>query len=127
RARGAGAIVNQSSIAALGLGGVLDYSTSKAAVIGLTKNVAKELGRDNIRVNAIAPGGVHTEAHAIITGVDFDTDADRMQEAALRNQVLGSPIQPEDLVGAMLYLASDASRMMTGQTIVVDGGRFFLG
>jgi NAD(P)-dependent dehydrogenase (short-subunit alcohol dehydrogenase family) len=124
RARGGGAVVNQSSIAAFGLGGMLDYSTSKAALIGLTKNVALELGRDGIRVNAIAPGGVATEANAEITG---DPEFKAMAERAKQNQAIGFPIQPDDLVGPMLYLVSDASKFMTGQTIVVDGGRFFLG
>lgn len=124
RARGGGAILNQSSIAALGLMGMLDYGTSKAALIGLTKNVALELGPMNIRVNAIAPGGVATEATAMITG---DPEFEAMAERAKVNQALGVPIQPEDLVGPMLYLVSDASKMMTGQTVVVDGGRFLIG
>jgi 3-oxoacyl-[acyl-carrier protein] reductase len=124
RARGGGAIVNQSSIAACGMMGMLDYGTSKTALIGLTKNVSLELGRDAIRVNAIAPGGVATEAHAQITG-----DADFSALAARSKAVQAIPdfIHPEDLVGTMLYLVSDASRFMTGQTVVVDGGRFFLG
>ena len=123
RARGGGAIVNQSSIAAFGLAGMLDYATSKAALIGLTKNAALELGRDRIRVNAIAPGGVATEATAAILGGDVSV----MQERAQANQLIPEVIQPEDLVGPMLYLVSDASKFMTGQTLVFDGGRFFLG
>ena len=123
RARGGGAIVNQSSIAAFGLPYMLDYGTSKAALIGLTKNVAHEVGRDGIRVNAIAPGGVATMATREITGADEAT----MDERAQASQLIGKAIRPEDLVGPMLYLVSDASRFMTGQTIVVDGGRFFLG
>jgi NAD(P)-dependent dehydrogenase (short-subunit alcohol dehydrogenase family) len=125
RARGGGSIVNQSSIAALGLGGMLDYATSKAALIGFTKNLALELGRDHIRVNAIAPGGVATEANAEITGDDPGFSA--LAQRAKVNQSIGDPIQPGDLVETMLYLAGDASRFMTGQTLVVDGGRFFLG
>src|SRR5205823_5012406 len=81
RARGGGAIVNQGSIAAFGLMGMLDYATSKAALIGLTKNVALELGRDGIRVNAIAPGGVATEANATITGdPEFTAFAERAKQ-----------------------------------------------
>jgi NAD(P)-dependent dehydrogenase (short-subunit alcohol dehydrogenase family) len=124
RARGGGAIVNQGSIAAFGLMGMLDYATSKSAVIGLTKNAALELGRDNIRVNAVAPGGVATEANAMITG---DSEFKALAERAKTNQAIGLPIQPEDLVGTLLYLVSDASKFMTGQTVVVDGGRFFMG
>jgi NAD(P)-dependent dehydrogenase (short-subunit alcohol dehydrogenase family) len=123
RARGGGAIVNQSSIAAFGLGGMLDYSTSKAALIGLTKNVALEVGRDNIRVNAIAPGGVATGAAAGIVGGDVGM----MEERAKTSQLIAEAIKPDDLVGPMLYLVSDAAKFMTGQTLVVDGGRFFLG
>ena len=122
--RGGGAIMNQSSIAAFGLGGMLDYSASKAALIGLTKNAALELGTFNIRVNALAPGGVATEANAMIT---HDPEFTALAERAKTNQVLKTPIQPEDLVDTMLFLVSDASKMVTGQTVVVDGGRFFLG
>jgi NAD(P)-dependent dehydrogenase (short-subunit alcohol dehydrogenase family) len=123
RARGGGAIVNQSSIAAFGLAGMLDYSTSKAALIGLTKNAALELGREGIRVNAIAPGGVATPAAAGILGADVSV----MEERARASQLIATAIRPEDLVGPMLYLVSDASRFTTGQTLVFDGGRFFLG
>jgi NAD(P)-dependent dehydrogenase (short-subunit alcohol dehydrogenase family) len=123
RARGGGAIVNQSSIAAFGLAYMLDYATSKAALIGMTKNVALELGADNIRVNAIAPGGVATDATMGHVGGDVDL----MEERAKVNQTIPAAIRPEDLVGPMLYLVSDASKLMTGQTLVFDGGRFFLG
>ena len=81
RARGGGAIVNQASIAAFGMVGMLDYGTSKTALIGLTKNVALELGRDEIRVNALAPGGVATEAHARVTG---DADFSRARRSGRR-------------------------------------------
>lgn len=124
RARGGGSIVNQSSIAALGLGGMLDYSVSKAALIGMTKNLAIELGTSNIRVNAIAPGGVATQANAEITN---DPEFTAMAERVKVTQLLKRPIQPADMVGALLFLAGNASKFMTGQTLVVDGGRFFLG
>ena len=124
RARGGGSIVNQVSIAAFGLMGMLDYGASKAALIGLTKNLALEVGRDNIRVNALAPGGVATEAHANITG---DHDFSSLAARSKTVQAIPDVIQPEDLVGTVLYLVSDASRLMTGQTVVVDGGRFFMG
>ncbi len=125
RRRGGGVIVNQSSIAAYALHGgpFVDYATSKAAVIGFTKSSAKELSADNIRVNAICPGGVLTEAAlSFVSG-----DASRVEQAASSSQLIPQVIRPEDLVGPMLFLVSDASKFMTGQTVVFDGGRFFLG
>jgi NAD(P)-dependent dehydrogenase (short-subunit alcohol dehydrogenase family) len=123
--RGGGAIINQASIAAYGMhgGGMLDYATSKTAIIGLTKSAAKELGSDGIRVNAICPGGVSTEAALELAGGDTTLIERLADEAQLIKQVIG----PDDMVGPLLFLASDASKFMTGQTVVVDGGRFFLG
>ncbi len=123
--RGGGAIVNQASIAAYGMhgGGMLDYATSKTAIIGLTKSAAKELGADGIRVNAICPGGVSTEAALELAGGDTTLIERLAVEAQLIKQVIG----PDDMVGPLLFLVSDASKFMTGQTVVVDGGRFFLG
>lgn len=125
RERGGGTIVNQASIAAYGVhgGGMLDYATSKAAIVGLTKSAAKELGADGIRVNAICPGGVATEAALELAG----GDATLIERMARETQLLEEVIGPDDLVGPLLFLVSSASRFMTGQTIVVDGGRFFLG
>jgi NAD(P)-dependent dehydrogenase (short-subunit alcohol dehydrogenase family) len=124
RARGGGAIVNQASIAAYGLhgGGMLDYATSKTAVIGFTKSAAKDLGPDGIRVNAIAPGGVATEAALGMAG-----SPDMVERYARDSQLIPQAIKPDDMVGPMLFLVSDASKFMTGQTLVVDGGRYFLG
>jgi NAD(P)-dependent dehydrogenase (short-subunit alcohol dehydrogenase family) len=125
RSRGGGVIVNQASIAAYALHGgpFLDYATSKAAVIGLTKSSAKELSADRIRVNAICPGGVATEAALTFVGGDVS----RVERAASQSQLLPEMMRPDDLVGPLLFLASDASKFMTGQTVVFDGGRFFLG
>lgn len=123
RQRGGGAIVNISSISAFGMAGMLDYTASKAAVIGLTKSAATELGRDKIRVNAIAPGGVATEAVSEITGGHIDA----FQQRARETQAIAEPMTPEDMVGTMLHLVSDGSKFVTGQTFVVDGGRYFLG
>jgi 3-oxoacyl-[acyl-carrier protein] reductase len=123
RQRGGGAIVNISSISAFGMAGMLDYTASKAAVIGLTKSAATELGRDRIRVNAIAPGGVATEAVSEITGGHLDAFRQRARET----QAIAEPMAPEDMVGTMLHLVSDGSKFVTGQTFVVDGGRYFLG
>jgi NAD(P)-dependent dehydrogenase (short-subunit alcohol dehydrogenase family) len=125
RERGGGAIVNQASIAAYALHGgpFLDYATSKAAVIGLTKSSAKELSADKIRVNAICPGGVATEAALSFVAGDIS----RVAQAASQSQLLPDMIRPDDLVGPLLFLVSDASKFMTGQTVVFDGGRYFLG
>jgi NAD(P)-dependent dehydrogenase (short-subunit alcohol dehydrogenase family) len=123
RRRGGGAIVNQTSISAFGMAGMLDYTASKAAVIGLTKSAALELGRDNIRVNAIAPGGVATEAYSQIMGGNTEL----MEQRAKASQALAAQMRPEDMVGTLLHLVSDASRFVTGQTLVVDGGRYFMG
>jgi len=123
RQRGGGAIVNQSSISAFGMAYMLDYTASKAAVIGMTKSAATELGRDNIRVNCIAPGGTASEGYAQILGGNMAL----AEERAKATQPIAALIQPEDMAGTLLYLVSDAARFMTGQTLVVDGGRYFLG
>jgi NAD(P)-dependent dehydrogenase (short-subunit alcohol dehydrogenase family) len=123
RERGGGAIVNQTSISAFGMAGMLDYTASKAAVIGLTKSSASELGRDNIRVNAIAPGGTATEGFAEIMGGDLSM----AEQRAKTTQLIARQMYPEDMVGTLLHLVGDGSKFITGQTIVVDGGKYFLG
>jgi NAD(P)-dependent dehydrogenase (short-subunit alcohol dehydrogenase family) len=123
RQRGGGAIVNQTSISAFGMAGMLDYTSSKAAVIGMTKCAASELGRDNIRVNAIAPGGTATEGYAEILGGDFGP----AEQRAKTTQLIAELIRPEDMTGTLLHLVSDGAKFITGQTIVVDGGKYFLG
>jgi len=123
RQRGGGAIMNVTSISAFGMAGMLDYTASKAAVIGLTKSAATELGRDNIRVNALAPGGTATEGLSEIMGGDLTAAAER----AKATQPLAKQLVPEDMVGTMLHLVGDGSKFMTGQTLVVDGGKYFLG
>ena len=123
RKRGGGAIVNISSISAFGMAYMLDYTASKAAVIGMTKSAASELGRDNIRVNAIAPGGTASEGYAEIMGGNMSA----AEERAKTTQLIAAQIQPEDMAGTMLHLVSDGAKFITGQTIVVDGGKYFLG
>lgn len=123
RQRGGGAIVNQTSISAYGMAGMLDYTASKAAVIGMTKSSASELGKDNIRVNAIAPGGTATEGYAEIMGGNMSF----AEERAKATQLIAAQIKPEDITGTLLHLVSDGARFITGQTIVVDGGKYFLG
>lgn len=117
RKRGAeGNIINVASI--LGLrqaGGVLPYSVSKAGVIQMTKLLALELARYNIRVNALAPGYIGTDLNR-----DFwDTDAGRALVQRVPQRRLG---KLGDLDGPLLLLASDASRYMTGSVLTVDGG-----
>ena len=123
QARGGGAIVNQSSISAFGMAYMLDYTASKAAVIGLTKSVASELGRDNIRVNCIAPGGTATEGYSQIMGGNMAV----AEERAKATQLIAEQMTPDAMVGTLLHLVSEGARFVTGQTLVVDGGRYFLG
>lgn len=123
KANGGGSIVNISSLAAVaGLPYGLHYATSKAAVIGLTRSLARELGRDWIRVNAIAPSAVMTEG----TAEFFGDKLDRAAEVIAGGQTLKRNLETPDLAGTVLWLASDASRFVTGQTIMVDGGTVFL-
>lgn len=118
RKRG-GSIVNVASLAGVyGAPLFLHYTTSKAAVVGMTRGLARELGRDNIRVNAIAPSGVHTEATMEFFGDKYDKAAEQMR----RGQTIQRTLEPADLVGTVSYLLSDASSFVTGQTIMADGG-----
>lgn len=118
-----GAIVNVASLAAvMGMPYGLHYTTSKAAVIGMTRALARELGRDSIRVNCIAPTAVNTEG----TAEFFGDVLNKQMDAVVKSQSLRQPLQPEDVVGTVLYLAGDSSKLITGQTIMVDGGSVFL-
>ncbi|HEX3554719.1 MAG TPA: glucose 1-dehydrogenase [Thermoanaerobaculia bacterium] len=118
RERGGGAVVNVASVAGLvphsGLG---VYGVSKAAVIMLTRTLAMELARENVRVNAIAPGLIETRFSAALW------TAPEARERALRSIPQRRLGQPEDLLGAVLYLASDAARFTTGAVLVIDGGQ----
>ena len=123
RTAGGGTIVNISSLAATyGMPYALDYAMSKAAVIGMTRSLARELGRDWIRVNSVAPSAVLTEGTEDYMG--------EKREKALAviagNKSLRANLEPEDMVGTILFLVSDASRFITGQTIMVDGGTTLL-
>ena len=123
RRAGGGSIVNMASLAATyGMPFALHYTTSKAAVIGLTRGLARELGRDRIRVNALAPSAVLTEG----TSEFFGDRAERALEVIKAGQSLQRNLTPEDLVGTVLWLVSDASGLVTGQTIAVDGGTVML-
>jgi NAD(P)-dependent dehydrogenase (short-subunit alcohol dehydrogenase family) len=117
RARKDGVIIFTSSIGGLRGSGVIGtYGITKAADIQLARNLAIELGPDNIRVNCIAPGLVKTDfARALWDDPDYADP--RIAATPLRR--LG---EPEDIAGAAVFLASDAARWLTGQTIVIDGG-----
>ena len=117
RRAGGGSVINFSSIAyLLNMGEFPSYATAKAGIIGLTKSLAGRLGRENIRVNAVLPGMVLTERQKQLWV--SDTDA----EAHLDRQALKFSLVAEDMIGPCLYLASDCSRAMTAQAMIVDGG-----
>src|SRR5690242_15951102 len=119
REAGGGSIVNIASLAATyGMPYGLHYTTSKAAVIGLTRGLARELGRDRIRVNAVAPSAVTTEG----TREFFGDKHDRALETIRMGQSIQRNLAPSDLAGTILWLISEASGFVTGQTIAVDGG-----
>jgi NAD(P)-dependent dehydrogenase (short-subunit alcohol dehydrogenase family) len=123
RQAGGGSIVNIASLAATyGMPYGLHYTTSKAAVIGLTRGLAREVGRERIRVNALAPSAVITEG----TREFFGGKLDRALDAIKAGQTIQRNLMPADLVGTVKWLVSDASGFVTGQTIAVDGGTVML-
>ncbi len=110
-----GRIINLSSVSGLiGNAGQSNYSSSKAGLIGLTKTVARELARKNITVNAIAPGFIATEMTAKLP--------EPVKEAAKQMIPLRSFGSPQDVAGAVAFLASDQAGYITGQVLCVDGG-----
>ncbi|KXF79102.1 3-oxoacyl-ACP reductase [Paramesorhizobium deserti] len=114
---GGGAIVNFTSISfMINQGDLPVYTAAKAGVIGLTKGLAGALGPDKIRVNAIAPGWVMTERQKTLWVTEEGL------KAHLGKQCLKEEVLPDDMVGPCLFLASDAARMLTAQTLIVDGG-----
>ncbi|TWG90112.1 NAD(P)-dependent dehydrogenase (short-subunit alcohol dehydrogenase family) [Mesorhizobium sp. J18] len=117
KAAGGGAIVNFTSTSfMINQGDMPAYTAAKAGIIGLTKGLAGALGPYGIRVNAIAPGWVITERQRELW-VTEEGLRDHIQRQCLKKE-----IHPEDMVGPCLFLASDAARMLTAQTLIVDGG-----
>ncbi|EEA96699.1 MULTISPECIES: SDR family NAD(P)-dependent oxidoreductase [unclassified Pseudovibrio] len=117
KAAGGGSIINFSSISyMMGNAGYPAYETSKAAITGLTRALARELGPDNIRVNALMPGWVLTQRQKDLWATPEDL------KAHLGRQCLKEHLEPDDIIDATLFLASKASRMMTSQALVIDGG-----
>ena len=111
----AGAIVNIASVVGImGNAGQANYTASKAGLIALTKTTAKELGSRNVRVNAIAPGFIHTAM--------TDKLSEPIKEAMLKMVPLGRLGEPEDVAKAVAFLASDAAAYVNGQTLAVCGG-----
>ena len=119
RRAGGGAIVNISSATVMsGSPMWLHYVSSKGAIIAMTRALARELGDDRITVNAIAPGFTLTDASLALM--------ENAEDYGVMRGALKRPARSGDMVGAALFLASSAAAFITGQTLVVDGGRQFL-
>jgi 3-oxoacyl-[acyl-carrier protein] reductase len=104
-----------SAIVGKGTGFLLHYVTSKAAVIGMTRSMARELGPFGIAVNAVAPGLVTTE-------ITVQTVSEDYRRLVAEGQCLREAILPSDIAAAVAYLAGPAARLVTGQTLLVNGG-----
>ena len=120
RAQKSGKIINiASGTVFAGAPGRIHYVTSKAATIGFTRTLAREVGGDNINVNCLAPGNTLSEENPTAEMIKF-------RESSVKLRSLKRIQMPQDVVGAMLFLASPLSDFMTGQTVNVDGGISFL-
>jgi NAD(P)-dependent dehydrogenase (short-subunit alcohol dehydrogenase family) len=121
RARKSGRIVNITSGTAFkGAPFLLHYVASKGAVMSMTRSLARELGTDNITVNAVSPGYTLSEGNLANAGF-----LSAHRQAAIAGRVLQRDAYPEDLVGAVAFLASDDAAFMSGQILAVDGGSVF--
>jgi acetoacetyl-CoA reductase/3-oxoacyl-[acyl-carrier protein] reductase len=119
RERRSGKIINMSSESAFyGDTGLVDYSAAKLGVVGFTRALARELAPFQINVNAVAPGAIRTRAH------------DRLPAEVIDRIRDGTPMgyigEPEDVANVVAFLASDDSRFITGQTLLIDGGRWMI-
>jgi len=121
KAQGSGRIINISSGTPFkGVPFMLHYVASKGAVNAITKALAKELGGAGIQVNGVAPG------FTLSDGVKANpVQLEKLQEISLQARVIPRDQHPDDVVGAVTFLASDAAAFITGQTLVVDGGAYF--
>ena len=120
KAAGSGAIINIGSNSFnLGLGGYATYVTAKAGIVGMTRALARELGPDGIRVNALVPGWVLTQRQKRLWVNDDDL------QLCLDRQALKQPLYGWDMAAPALFLASSMSAKMTGQEMLVDGGRAY--
>lgn len=121
RAAGGGRVINLASGTPFkGVPFLLHYVGSKGAVVAMTKAMAKELGSAGILVNAIAPG--FTMSEGVLAN---DVQVRALQEVSAKARVLVRDQYPEDVVGAVVFFAGDASSFITGQSLVVDGGAYF--
>jgi len=117
RAAGQGAIINITSVSyMMGNAGYPLYAAANSALNGLTRSLARELGPDRIRVNALAPGWVMTPKQ-----LEQWVTPEGLEEH-MKRQCLPDTLVPDDIAGGVLFLASNASRAMTGQALVIDGG-----
>jgi 3-oxoacyl-[acyl-carrier protein] reductase len=117
RDRGDGRIVNVASITFfIGWAGFLDYVSSKGAVIGFTRTLAREVGADGVTVNAVSPGAFPTAAERV------HPDQEALNRRILEQQCLKRRGTPEDVGNLVTFLAGDAASFITGQTIMIDGG-----
>ena len=118
---GGGSIVNMASeLALVGSPGPAAYSTSKAALVQLTRVLAADHAKSNIRVNALCPGPISTQL--LQEAVLASSDPDRLRKTLEERTLLGRLGRPEEVASACAYLASDDSSYMTGATLVLDGG-----
>lgn len=121
RAAGGGAIVNISSGTPFrGVPFLLHYVTSKGAIVAFTRALAKELGRDGVRVNCVAPG--FTMSAGVMSHPEV---VEKLRDVSIAARTIQRDQLPEDVVGAAVYLAGASASFVTGQTIVIDGGQTF--